>query len=238
MTPQAEPQSQERPANNVATAGTSVANAIGPESEDFILANSTSHRAEYMQFLRLINNRKRMPPELLADYQEKKGDLFQLWFNNNKDIMRCVAYHKRTIGNSSRQRQLFGYKTWDDLLQMYHGRTDVAEEIFARRLAEGLSRRHPDAPLSDDMVQVWVMLDTTGAYDNTLTDEMVLEGSTEVHYFHQHCQSRCPFGTFAWASPSPPAQLLSLCCRCWWQLLLLLWLCLRHYGAVQDVEVE
>ena len=49
-------------------------------------ANSSTHKKEYMAFVRMAKNGKRMPTSLQGEFSRDKLELFNLWLTAEKDI--------------------------------------------------------------------------------------------------------------------------------------------------------
>jgi hypothetical protein len=60
-----------------------------------IAANSVTHKKEYMAFVRLAKNAKRMPTSLQGEFSRDKLELFNLWLTAEKDVGKLQLLVKR-----------------------------------------------------------------------------------------------------------------------------------------------
>jgi hypothetical protein len=58
-------------------------------------ANSVTHKKEYMAFVRLAKNAKRMPTSLQGEFSRDKIELFNLWLTAEKDVGKLQLLVKR-----------------------------------------------------------------------------------------------------------------------------------------------
>ena len=62
------------------------------------LANSSSHKKEYMQFFRMATSKNRFPASLKGEFEKDKLDLFRLWMSSDKDCNKLVLAVERKAG--------------------------------------------------------------------------------------------------------------------------------------------
>ena len=123
------------------------------ETADWVMVNSSSHRADYMVFSRQCQPKKKrtspVPEELVQKIKDSKFDLFQVWYNSNKDWGQIQGHYKRARIREIRSKMKYGFRHRAQLIEMYGGGeagTTRAEKVMADKVARGWVQWHPDFP--------------------------------------------------------------------------------------------
>lgn len=137
--------------------------------------HSGSERAAWMSFTRACKNPKRCPASIAAQF--KTGDLsvrsklFNDWFYNGNDLAQLEVTYKRITTLKDTMRTRFSWKTSDDLLEQYHGKSEMVADLVRRKTGLGHVRAHPEFPSEPTMRQYYVLTDTTMCSDHSMTNE-------------------------------------------------------------------
>ena len=145
-------------------------------------ATSVTHRAEWMSFSRECSNAGRCPPDTMSKFRDKaqRQQLFQDWLYNGKNAQTLSAKYKRLETFRRTLSDRLGYRTRDDLLSMYHQKSDMVDDLISRKTTLGHWRPHPEFPSSVDMTQYWVRLDTSLSDDHEQSESVGFDFIGEV----------------------------------------------------------
>ena len=77
-------------------------------------------------------------------------------------------------------RQLYVWKTYNDLLEQFHYNYEKVDLLVARKFAENKWRFHPEYENDTDMMQFSVLAETSAAFDKIDEDQHSLKGDAEV----------------------------------------------------------
>lgn len=124
--------------------------------------SSATHHTEYCAFKRECMNPKRYPKEVLPRWEDRveRAQLFQDWFYNGKSLKDLQLKYRKVEVFKKRLRESMSFKTYDDLLVLFHGKSDAIDELVAKKTRLGHYRAHPEFPRRADMVQYWVKTST------------------------------------------------------------------------------
>jgi hypothetical protein len=143
--------------------------------------NSSSHHSEYMRFERHVKGKRSKFPKALKDqYKEDKLSMFQVWLSHNEDFGKVTVYFRKLNQKKKRARNMFGWKTRDDLMDMYHGKENIVDSIITKKIAAHLMRSHPEDPTNAEMNRYWVLTESSYTIDDIQIEEDGMEGEAEV----------------------------------------------------------
>ena len=100
---------------------------------DAKLPNSVSHHTAWVRFNRRLK-RQDFDSQLAPWLDEDKHDFFRCWLDNNEDMEVCSLTYTRRIVNRKKSADVYGYKTYDDLMQMFHNKKDKVDELCKRKV--------------------------------------------------------------------------------------------------------
>jgi hypothetical protein len=83
--------------------------------------------------------------------------------------------YTRVDSMRKRLREKMVFRTYDDLLHMYHQRQDVVDDLVARKTRIGAYRPHPEFANRSDMTQYWVCGDTEASSDREQLESLATE---------------------------------------------------------------
>ena len=93
------------------------------------LANSNSHRKEWMEFCRECENIQNCPGSLEAAYKTEKKSLFCTWLSNDKNLEACALAFERSSGSRTSKWENFVPVTQADLEKRYAHRPDKKKVV-------------------------------------------------------------------------------------------------------------
>ena len=146
------------------TLSTAVDAAMDKVKLDAEQATSTSHRAEYMAFLRAGRNPHKLPVALRATFAsaDSRQDLFRVWLQHGKDFSQCQVEFQRRNSQQQRATNKTGAMSRTQLLLDPRYTEKDVDALIARRTAEGAYTCDPNFPDRVDLRQYHVHLETTG----------------------------------------------------------------------------
>ena len=136
------------------------------EQTAWVNANTSTHKADWMVFLRQCTPKKKkdmeMPKEMAKEFLSGKMELFRVWFNSKRDWGQVNGHYKKKRIRELRAKMKFGFRTIDQMTEMYGGGergSARALKVAAEKVARGLWRWHFDHPGDVEMRLHWVWLE-------------------------------------------------------------------------------
>jgi hypothetical protein len=144
------------------------------------LPNSSTHRTEYMKFLRQGQNQSQWPSDMTKQYCDKDGktELFRLWLDSDQAMSKVVMKVKKGITKSKRASNLFGWRHRSVFDERYGA--EKAQVIIDRKIEAKQWCWDPELP-DDKAARLYLMrLDTTLDVSTNEFEEMAAEAETEL----------------------------------------------------------
>lgn len=144
------------------------------------LPNSSTHKAEYMKFLRQSQNQSLWPTDMAKQYCDKDGkaELFRLWLDSDQTMGKVVMKVKKGITKSKKASNLFGWRPKSAFDDRYGA--EKAQGIIERKIEAKQWCWDPELP-DDKTARLYLMrLDSTLDVSTNEFEEMAAEAETEL----------------------------------------------------------
>lgn len=122
-------------------------------------ANSMTHKNEYNQFIRACCNRKKFPSALAGPFKESKGETFNVWLQNKKDLQRTAMVFTRRATHKERLRHRWAFRKKRDIDAMYPEKMQLVKDIIKSKEQNGLWEADPEAKDDPEERMYWMRID-------------------------------------------------------------------------------
>jgi hypothetical protein len=78
---------------------------------------------------------------------------------------------------------MYAWKTYDDLLEMYHKNKAAVKELVDTKFGKNQYRYHPEFPGNDDYMQYYVLIEASSTHDNIQSSIVAIQGEQEVRTY-------------------------------------------------------
>ena len=147
------------------------------------LPTSTSHRSEYMAFLRAAKNPSKMAKDLIPQFtgnQASKLDLFRLWLEKGRDFAQVEVEVKRRNIQSHTAKSKDACMSRAQLeADPRYSKSDV-DDLIRRKTAAGAYLDDPNFPGREDLRQYLIHAETSAEAARTREDVQQVGSNTRI----------------------------------------------------------
>ena len=147
--------------------------------------NSNSDRAAFMRFDRQIENKtnaSKLSAEMCLKLKDKaeKLKVFKDWTYNGSQILELDMLYQKIVTYKTLVEQHMQWLTKDDLLDLFHKKEDIVQEVIWDKSRRGLLRPHPELPHRVDLTQYWCLTKSVGLTGHETLERLNLSKSAKV----------------------------------------------------------
>lgn len=111
-----------------------------------------------------------------------KNKLFQLWCSAGGSFSKITVSQSRARIDREKGKKKMGWRTRDQIVQMFNGNTHLADSLVLRKKSTGEFREHPDMPDDAAMTMYYVLVEMSHSHEDVYEDTTVIhtEGALDA----------------------------------------------------------